>query len=169
MRVIVQWVAAALIVCGAGFLVARRNADEEAPRHDVSARCVRSFRPHDAVLRQLAFSPDDRVLATSSANGAVKLWRVDDGTLVRALVDPGGVASLAFSPDGQSLVTGSYDRPVRSWRVADGALLHTANGHGGTVWSVAFSPNGNVVASSGEDATVRLWRAADGAPLRILR
>ena len=49
---------------------------------------------HGGVLRQVAFSPDSRLLATSSSEGTVKLWRVPDGTLTATLTHPAGVTSV---------------------------------------------------------------------------
>ncbi len=133
------------------------------------ARLHRTITGHDAVPRRLAFSPDATILATSSADRTVKLWRVSDGTLLRTLRHPEGITSVAFSRDGQWLVAGSYDATVSIWRMRDFALARRPRGHTGVVWSVAFSPDGQVVASSGEDKTIRLWRARDGALLHILR
>ena len=132
------------------------------------ARLDHTFGPFPAILRQVAFSPDNQRLATSSVDGTVKLWRVGDRALAETLTHPGGVTTVAFSRDGQWLASGSYDGSVRIWRLSDGALLRTLSGHAGTVWSVAFSPDGQRVASGGDDSTVRLWRATDGALARTL-
>ena len=77
------------------------------------ARLEHTFTGHSGILRQVAFSPDSQLLATSSAEGTVKLWRVADRALVKTLTHPAGVTSVAFSRDGQWLVTGSYDQIVR--------------------------------------------------------
>ena len=96
-----------------------------------------TFKAHSAPPRQLAFSPDSKILATSGVDSVVKLWSLADGKLVRALRHPEGVTSIAFSRDGQWLVSGSYDTMVRVWRVADGSLMRTLKGHTGSVWTVA--------------------------------
>ncbi len=121
---------------------------------------------HSAEARQVTFSPDAQVLASSSVDGMVKLWSVSDGQLIRTLSHPEGVTSISFSPDGQLLASGSYDHAVRLWLTNNGTLLRTLTGHEGTVWSVAVSPDGQSIASSGEDKTVKLWRLSDGVLLR---
>ncbi|HEX3583176.1 MAG TPA: WD40 repeat domain-containing protein [Thermoanaerobaculia bacterium] len=128
-----------------------------------------TIRGHAQTGREVAFSPDSQIVATSSPDGTVKLWRTADGKAIRRLSHPGGVTSVIFSPDGRMLADGGYDHDVRIWRVADGALLRTLHGHGATVWTVDWSPDGRQIATGGDDNTVRLWRAADGAPLRILK
>src|SRR5688572_4663954 len=116
----------------------------------VHARVAHTLKAHSAPLRQVAFSPDSQLLATSSADKTVKLWRISDRKLVRTLPHPAGITSIAFSPDGQWLVTGCYDATVRVWRVAPPtsvALVRTLSGHQSTVWSVAVSPDGQRIAS----------------------
>ena len=131
------------------------------------AHLQHTFR-HTNEVMQVAFSPDSQILASSSVDHTVRLWRVADAKLIRTLTHPEGITSIDFSRDGQWLVSGSYDRAVRIWRVRDGSLARTLTGHGGTVWTVAFSPDGQRVASAGEDKVVKVWRVIDGALLKSL-
>jgi WD40 repeat protein len=135
----------------------------------LSARRYRTITGHSEEARQIAFSPDSQLLATSSVDSTVKLWRVVDGRLVGTLRHPEGVTSIAFSPDGRALVSGSYDATVRVWDVRDGTLTRSLKGHTGTVWTVAFSPDGQRIGSGGEDKTIKIWRASDGSLLNTLR
>jgi WD40 repeat protein len=124
----------------------------------LKAELQRTFSPHPATLRQVAFSPDSQVLATSAVDGGVKLWRVPDATPIRALMHPGGATSVVFTPDGQ----------VRVWRLGDGSLASTLAGDGATLWGLAISSDGRLIAGGGEGRSVRLWRLPEGTAERTL-
>jgi WD40 repeat protein len=69
-------------------------------------------------IEQLAFSPDDTVLATGHGDSVIRLWHTATGT-------PHGelsgheikIRTLAFSPDGHALLSSANDGTVRLWSV----------------------------------------------------
>lgn len=62
-----------------------------------------------------SFSHDNQFLATSSADGNVRLWTLTGKKLKKIKVPGGSVWSLGFSYDNQLLATGSDDGKVRLW------------------------------------------------------
>jgi WD40 repeat protein len=67
----------------------------------------------------VAFSPDGRVLALSSASQEILLWDVWRSKELRRIKGFGAeVTSLAFSPDGNRLVSGLTDSTLLVWDVA---------------------------------------------------
>ncbi|NOH02307.1 MAG: hypothetical protein HND47_10300 [Chloroflexi bacterium] len=120
-------------------------------------------------IYSVAFSPDGEMLASSSWDNTIRLWRASDGSLLRTLEGhTGDVYSLDFSPDGRTLASGSFDNTIRLWRPSDGTLLQTLSGHTSYVKSVAFSPDGTVLASGSDDRSIRLWRVDNGSLLQAL-
>ncbi|WP_238430829.1 WD40 repeat domain-containing serine/threonine protein kinase [Frankia nepalensis] len=76
---------------------------------------------HTGDVLSVAFAPDGATLATTSADGAVRLWSVGDAGAV-AFGAPlrgheGRVLAAAFSPDGRVLATGGGDHTARLWRL----------------------------------------------------
>lgn len=135
----------------------------------IHAELAGQFADADVPARQLAFSPDGSLLATTSVSGAVTLRAVPSWHTVRRVAHEGGATSVAFSSDGSWFVTGGYDGTAKIWDVAGGRLLRTLSGAAETIWTVAVSPDRRQVATAGEDRIIRLWSVADGKVAKTLR
>ena len=75
---------------------------------------------HDAPVKSIAFSPDGRWLASTSADTTAKLWRLAEAGITAAATLRGhgsSVDAAQFSPDGKWLATGSADHAVRLWQM----------------------------------------------------
>ena len=113
---------------------------------------------HDAMITNIAFSPDGLLLASASEDSTIQLWNPETRTIEATLKGhTDDVLSIAFSPDGLLLASGSADGTVRLWNPARRAPQATLRGHAGDVLDVAFSPDGLLLASGSADGTVRLW------------
>jgi WD40 repeat protein/serine/threonine protein kinase len=116
--------------------------------------------------RGVAFSPDGRLLASTSGDGPgsgeVTVWDWQAGQ--QRLTLRGHTRELfcvAFSPDGRRLVTGGVDQMIKLWDAATGQEALTLRGPEGLVRSVAFSPeDGHRLVSAGQDLAVRVWDAS---------
>ena len=114
-------------------------------------------------LEGVAFSPDNRLLATPGFMGTY-LWNARSGRQFgRRLVDNPGVAkAAAFSPDGNLLAVAGQDGGVRVWDVAKGDRRFYFPAHNGSVNTLAWSPGGLLLADGSDDRTVHVL-SANGA------
>lgn len=131
-------------------------------------RLIKTFR-HPAGITHLAFSPDGKTIATSSYDEQLRIWDLEQETMVMTLHGPAGtIWTLAYSPDGRLLASGGEDKMVRIWDAQTGKLLRVLNGHERNIWAVTFSNDGKYLVSSGFDKTIRVWNAGDGRLVNIL-
>ncbi|MEO5353404.1 MAG: AAA family ATPase [Magnetococcus sp. XQGC-1] len=129
-------------------------------------RLQQTWRVSDGWIRQLAFSPDGRLLAIAGDDGVVQLWSWATGQAVQRLEEGGGaVYALAFSPDGQQLASGSADHLIRLWHVGTGQRIRQLSGHQAPVRGVAFTPDGGVLLSGAQDGVVMRWSLTEIAPV----
>ncbi len=132
-------------------------------------KLLQTLSGHTDIIYGLAWSPDGKMLASSSADETICLWNADSGKLLRRLEYNSSVLDVTWSPDGQTVASGSSDKNICLWNAASGNLLRTLKGHGSNVYSVAWSPDGQTVASGSDDKTICLWNAASGKLLRTLK
>ena len=78
---------------------------------------------HTDIVVTLAFSPDERTLASGSFDGSVKLWDVERRALLWSGWHSKVTSWLAFSPDGALLASGAHDGTVRLWDAKLGTPL----------------------------------------------
>jgi Txe/YoeB family toxin of Txe-Axe toxin-antitoxin module len=71
----------------------------------------------------VAWSPDNKTVASASSDHGVRLWDAATGTEIRSLaVNHSSFADVAFSPDGRSLASANSDATVLIWEVASAPL-----------------------------------------------
>ena len=142
---------------------------------------------HTRSANAVAFSPDNRWLASGGRDNVIKLWDLATGYVLRTLYGhSSNVNALAVSPDGKLLASGSgdindkrdlgaftqggvvggaEDTTVRIWSVQTGRQLQVLRGHELPVGAIAFSNDGHSLTSVSGDA-VKVWDVSAGTELR---
>jgi len=142
---------------------------------------------HTKSANAVAFSPDNRWLASGGKDNVIKIWDLANGNVLRTLYGhTSNVNALAVSPDGKLIASGSgdinderdlgtfaqggvvggtEDNTVRIWSIQTGQQLQVFRGHELPVAAVAFSYDGLSLTSVGGDA-VKVCDVSAGAELR---
>src|SRR5205085_2642674 len=90
----------------------------------------RTLSGHTDVVLSVAWSPDGRLLASSSLDDTIRLWEAATGAHLHTLEGhTSSVFSVAWSPDAHLLASGCLVDTIHLWETATGKLLHTLKGH----------------------------------------
>src|SRR5258708_3280562 len=122
---------------------------------------------HTDTTSTLAFSLDERLLASGSWDGSLKLWDLEHGTLLWERLTS-NINCLAFAPDGSLLANGGDDALIQIWNVTSETLVQTLADQGGAVHAMDWSPDGKLLASSGFDGRIRVWEIQNKICLQTL-
>jgi polar amino acid transport system permease protein len=117
---------------------------------------------HDEEVTSLAFSPDDLLLATGSADTTVIFWDLETGEAKWSGVGHWAtVSAMEFDEDGELLLTGGQDYKSRILRVAGGKSTAIFEGHLATVTDTAFGPQEGTITTVSDDGTLRVWETGN--------
>jgi WD40 repeat protein len=138
---------------------------------------MHTIHTHDGAALSVDFSSDASMLVSSSYDGTIKMWKLNNDeppTWMRTMhghtsaarsnlrLSPDGL--VKFSPDDKKIASSSDEGAILIWDAQSGARLVTFKGHKDTAHCAAWSPDSRLVASGGKDKKVLVWDAVTGTP-----
>ena len=143
--------------------VQRSGSRPTANRSAASGSNSLVYRGHTDNLTTVAWSPDNKYVASGSMDKSVQVWEARSGTLAQNYHGHTEAVTVAvWSPDGRYIASGSADKTVQIWEATTGKLLLTFRKHSGKITALTWSPDGKYIASGSVDKTVQVWEAANG-------
>lgn len=132
-----------------GRLAASSSSDYSARLWSIpDMRLVAVLRDHRDDVEGIAFHPDRPLVATSSRDGAVRVFGFDGSLLQTMEGHLADVISVSWVDSGSHLISSSDDGTLRRWDAETGALLQTVEFDGVETDTVALMSGGVVVAGN---------------------
>ncbi|KAM7344473.1 transducin beta-like protein 3 [Cochliomyia hominivorax] len=123
---------------------------------------------HDKEINCVAFSPNNKIIATASQDKTAKLWSADSNSILGTLKGHiRGVWCVRFSPTDQIVLTTSSDCSLRLWSLANLSCLKRFE-QSATVLRAEFIDHGKYIISSGSDGLLKLWNIKTNTCIQTL-
>lgn len=140
-----------------GTLAGTTSGSEAALWETEKGRQVCLLRGHERTVYDIAFAPDQLLVATGSADHTVRLWQTQTGRLARTLRGHSAIIyRVCFSPDSQLVGSCSLDGTVRLFEAHRARQVACLEAGDGPLRAMAWSAN-NLVAAAGRQGTVHIW------------
>jgi WD40 repeat protein len=94
----------------------------------VTLALVKELKGHEGAVTALDVFPDGRQLLSGGADGTVRQWKLEDGSVVRELKHDGAVTAVAVRADGKRLASAGTNRLAKLWDAEGGKLLAELKG-----------------------------------------
>jgi WD40 repeat protein len=129
---------------------------------------------HREQINHAVFTPDAKLLITTSADDTVRIWRMPNATCEAVLEEHhSNVHGVAVSPDGSLLASYAANNTLCLWSLPEGKLIRTLITDG-VAFNLAFASNGRVLIGQGSTVVGRtsvdnvcLWAVPEGKVIKV--
>jgi WD40 repeat protein len=117
---------------------------------------------HKMIVIASRISPDGKWLASTGADGNLRIWSTKDWSESRAVkVEGSGVLQIAWAP-GSDAVAVSVDYLIQTYSIKDGKPIERIELPVKGLYGLDISPDGRYLANAAADGKVRVWERRSG-------
>ena len=130
------------------------------------------FSGHEGPVNQVKFSTDNRYIMSASQDSTVRLWSVENKSLVAKLTGHNGsVNSICSNASDSEIISAGSDGSIVWWDTELQREKRRIKCHSGSINSVCYNYNYSVVVSGSFDSKVEVWdnRVSRPAPVQVLQ
>jgi len=112
-----------------------------------------------SIVRVIAVSPDNKIIAGGTEDGIIKLWD-RDSDFSESQLDitlPTGVFGLEFSHNGKYLAAGEASGRILIWDTEENTQFVELTGHNARVSDIEFSNDDQLMSTSSWDQTAHIY------------
>lgn len=163
-----QWIGGFILITLCGLTITPAAAQSQSGKivdDPTQLEAGEVVRVEGGKVRQVAFSPDEAVLAVATSAG---LWLYGPTANSNGqLLDKTPVQALWWSADGTLLAALADDGVLQVWQVALKKSLTTITG-ASPIANVAWAPNGSQLATGSVDGVIEIWSLSNSHRLQTL-
>ena len=133
-----------------------------------SRSLLHELRGHSNVVLDIEFSPDGRLLASSSADATIRLWNLSTLRATHVLRGHSRrVVDISFSHRGSQIASASLDGSAKIWSTRSGALERTLGEHASGARTVAWDLADQRLAVGCVDHSITFWSERGALQRRV--
>jgi pleiotropic regulator 1 len=130
---------------------------------------------HLGWVRCLAFSPENKYMASGAADRTIKIWDFPKASVgasdalqltLTGHISP--IRGLAFSPRHPYLFSCAEDKQVKCWDLETNQVIRHYHGHLSGIFCLALHPTLDLLVTGGRDAVARVWDMRTKVAVHVL-
>jgi len=148
------------------------DAERKFKRNKLPRQLKYTLRAHQGHVLAMVFDISGEYLLSAGEDRMVRLWSVQDGTLVKKfpIVHNSAITDILLSRDRKTFITSDRDGRVLMWKTLKGSSVRTLYGPNSQVTSLAWSEDESILVCGTVEGCTYIWdlSSKSHSPIQVL-